>query len=183
MATTARVSPWLTAFEESQRMAVEADPGFRAAESLAGGREALRCARTIALLSYRCDQGYNLRQRESDPDVIFPERACSYHQYQGEKFVRRFDAYSYWYLSHAVDSINVGRGRGGVAEALGRIRADSLVAAIDTDLIFPPRDMAPLAEAIPHARFALIRSLFGHDGFLLETGQITALLQPILESL
>lgn len=183
VATAARVSPWLTAFEETQRMALDADPTFRAAENLDGGREALRCARTVALLSYRCDLGYNLRQVELDPDVIFPGRACSYHRYQGEKFVRRFDAYSYWYLSYAVDSINVGRGRGGVEKALGQIRADTLVAAIDSDLIFPPRDMEPIAKAIPGARFALIRSLFGHDGFLLETEQITRLLQPILESL
>lgn len=183
LATAARVSPWLSAIEETQRMALEADPSFRAAESLDGGKEALKCARTVALLSYRCDLGYNLRQAESDPDVVFPGRASSYHQYQGEKFVRRFDAYSYWYLCYAVDSVNVGRRRGGVEKALGTIRAKSIVAAIDTDLIFPPHDMEPIAAAIPGARYELLHSLFGHDGFLLETEQITAILQPVLNEM
>ena len=183
MATTSRVSPWLSAFEETQRMALEADPSFRAAENLDGGKAGLRCARTVALLSYRCDLGYNARQGETDLDVMFPQRASRYHQYQGEKFVEHFNAYSYWYLSYAVDSVNVGRGRGGVEKALGRITAETLVLSFETDLIFPPHDMVHIAEAIPGARYAEIPTIFGHDGFLIETEKIAELARPMLETL
>ena len=183
MATEARVSPWLTALEETQRMALEADPTFRRAADLDGGKNALRCARTVALLSYRCPEGYNERQSEPDPDTLFASRASSYHQYQGEKFVRRFDAYSYYYLSYALDSHNVGRGRGGVQKALGTITARSTVIAIDSDILFPPYALKTIADGIPGAELHQITSLFGHDGFLLENDQLAAIFTPVLEKI
>ena len=180
MATSARVSPYLSATEESQRMALEADPSFRACASLKGGEAGLRCARSIALISYRCFDSYDLTQQDTDPDTLFAQRAHSYQQYQGKKLSDRFDAYCYWSLSYSVDSANVGRGRGGVEKALGQIRAKTTVVAIDTDCIFPPQIVRPMAEMIPDAEYHLIRSHFGHDGFLLETEQLTAILAPLL---
>ena len=118
MATDVRVSPWMTAWCESQRMALEADQTFREAASLEGGDAGMRCARAQALISYRSYEGYCRTQSEPDPDTLFAERAASYQRYQGEKLSRRFDAYSYYYLCNALDSHNVGRGRGGVQAAL-----------------------------------------------------------------
>ena len=183
MATLSRVTPWLTGFEESQRMALEADPSFRECASLEGGREGLKCARSIALLSYRCDAGYNVRQFETDDDTVFADRAASYQRYQGKKLADRFDAYSYWYLSYGVDSQNVGRGRGGEEKALSMIKCRTTVIGIDTDVIFPAKDMEVMAGKIPGASYHEISSLFGHDGFLLENEQITELFTPILEKL
>ena len=180
MATSARVTPILTAYEESQRMALEADPTFRACASLKGGEAGLRCARSIALISYRSFDGYFQTQQDADPDQLFAARACSYQQYQGKKLSDRFDAYCYWTLSYSVDSANVGRGRGGVTQALQQIKAETTVVAIDSDGIFPPQVMRPIADAIPGARYHVIHSLFGHDGFLLETEQLTAILSPLL---
>lgn len=180
MATLSRVTPWLTALEETQRMALDADPTFRAAKDLNGGKEGLKCARCIAVLSYRCEDGLNLKQQEPSEDALFPGRACSYMQHQGNKLADRFDAYSYWYLSHEVDSNNVGRGRGGVAKVLGTIRIPVTVISIDTDLIFPPYEMEQMAGMIPGADYHMITSHFGHDGFLLENEQISALLRPLL---
>ena len=182
MATSARVAPFLTATEESQRMALEADPSFREAASLKGGEAGLRCARSIALLSYRSFDCYAATQQDADPDTLFADRACSYQRYQGKKLSDRFDAYCYYTLSYSVDSANVGRGRGGVEAALGRIKAASTVVAIDSDGIFPPSVMEPVAAAIPGAEYRLIHSLYGHDGFLLETEQLTAILSPILNA-
>lgn len=182
MATGARVTPWLTAFEEAQRMAVEADSSFFEAKDLEGGKTGMKCARAIALISYRSAEGYNRTQKEPGPDTIFPSRACSYQRYQGEKLARRFDAYSYWYLSHSVDSQNIGRGRGGVKSALSKIKASSTVVAIDSDLIFPPSELEIIAGGLG-VPLITISSDFGHDGFLLETDQISAILQPILNKL
>lgn len=183
IATLERVTPWLTGFEESQRLALEADPTFRACESLDGGKAGLKCARSIALLSYRNEDGYNRKQYEQDDDVIFADRSASYQRYQGKKLVDRFDAYSYWYLSYEVDSQNVGRKRGGVAKALAKIRADVTVVSIDSDLIFPPYEMKMMADMVPGADYHEITSHFGHDGFLLEADQITELMVPILNRL
>lgn len=183
IATLPRVTAWLTAFEESQRMALEADPTFRVAKSLDGGKEGLKCARSIALLSYRNETGYNERQSEEDDDMVFGTKAASYQRYQGKKLADRFDAYSYWYLSYSVDSDNVGRGRGGVRKALSAIKAKPTVIGIDSDLIFPASEMEKIAEFIPDASFHTITSLFGHDGFLLETEQIGSILSPLVKKL
>jgi homoserine O-acetyltransferase len=177
MATAPRVSPYLGATVEAQRMAIEADPTFREAASLAGGAAGLKCARAQALISYRCFQGYGITQSEEDPDTLFASRVASYERYQGEKLVRRqFDAYSYYTLCNLIDSQNVGRGRGGVQAALGRIKADCIVVAIDTDALFPPQEGREWAAWIPGASYYEITSNFGHDGFLLETAQLKAIL-------
>lgn len=165
---------------EVQRMALEADPTFRACESLDSGRKGLEAARAISLISYRSFDGYNLTQYETDDDCLFASRAASYERYQGEKLVKRgFDAYSYYYLLHCVDSQNVGRKRGGVAKALAQITAKSIVISITSDGLFPPAESREWAKNIPAAKYYEIESRFGHDGFLLETYQITNILQQL----
>ncbi len=181
MATSARVTPYLAATEESQRMALEADQSFREAISLKGGEAGLRCARSIALISYRSFDGYDATQQDVDPDTLFSGRAASYQRYQGKKLSDRFDAYCYYTLSYSVDSANVGRGRGGVEAALARVKAETTVVAIDSDCIFPPKAVRPIADAIPGSSFHIIHSLYGHDGFLLETQQLTEILSPLLQ--
>lgn len=183
MATSARVTPWLTAFNESMRMALEADPSFQECASLKGGESGLKCARSIALISYRSYEGYNSTQAEQDSDCLFAERAASYQRYQGKKLADRFDAYSYYYLCNAVDSNNAGRGRGGVVKALGSIRANVTVVGIDSDRLFPVEEQQFLASTIPGAGYFQISSKFGHDGFLLEYAQLTEILTPILARL
>ena len=72
IATAPRVSPYLSATVEAQRMALEADPTFREARDLSGGAAGLKCARAQALISYRCFEGYGLTQFEADPDTLSP---------------------------------------------------------------------------------------------------------------
>ncbi|MBP3202228.1 MAG: homoserine O-acetyltransferase [Bacteroidales bacterium] len=180
-ATSPAVSPWLAAQTETQRMAIEADPSFREARDLSGGAAGLRCARAQALITYRCFRGYELTQSEPDPDFLFAGRAASYQRYQGQKLLSRgFDAYSYYYICDAVDSHNIGRGRGGVKAALQGITAPTTVINIDTDNIFPPEEGRQWTKYLPNARQVILSSDFGHDGFLLETQQFTNVLEPIL---
>lgn len=180
LATASRVTPYFTAFNEAQRMSLEADPTFRAAESPAGGRAGLEAARAIALISYRSFEGYNLTQADEDPDTMFASRACSYQRYQGRKLSARFDAYCYWYLTLCLDSHNAGRGRGGVDKALAGIEVPTTVIAIGSDCLFPPSEMKKIASAIPGADYFEIQSRFGHDGFLLESSQLTEIIKPLI---
>ena len=177
LCTAPRISPYLSATVEAQRMALEADPSFREAASIHGGEAGLKCARAQALITYRCFKGYGLTQSEENPETLFAGRAASYERYQGEKLVRRgFDAYSYWSLCNAMDSHNAGRGRSGVRKALGRIKADVTVVAIDTDSLFPPSEGREWAQYIHGARYVEFSSDFGHDGFLLETAKLAAII-------
>lgn len=182
IATATRVPPTVTAYNESQRMALLADPTFKEAKSIAGGREGLKCARSIALISYRSALGYNMTQYETDDDVIFADRAASYQRYQGEKLVnRQYDAYGYWFLSYSLDSMNPGRGRGGLAKALSLIKADCTLISITTDMVFPPYLMREGAEMIKKSKYYEIESAFGHDGFFIEKDALSEILKPLLD--
>lgn len=182
IATDAYATPWAIAIDETQRMAIEADPTFgepRADAAQAG----LAAARAIGLLTYRGGEGYNLTQTDPERDEIpgrMEHRACTYQQHQGEKLVNRFNAYSYVTILDTFDTHNVGRDRGGIAAALARIKAPTLVVGITTDMIFPPSDMQRLAALIPGARYEEIESDFGHDGFLVEHQRLNQILRPHL---
>lgn len=182
IATDARVTPYLTAYDTAQRMALEADPSFREASDIQGGKDGLRCARAIAMISYRSYDGYNNTQPEPDADTLYAARCASYQRYQGKKLADRFDAYSYASLIHACESNNLGRGRGGVEAALASIHARCAVVCIDSDSLFPPQAMRPLAAAIPGAAYHEIASRFGHDGFLLENEQLSTIFTSLCKS-
>ncbi|GAA4014212.1 homoserine O-acetyltransferase [Hymenobacter fastidiosus] len=176
LATSARHSPWGIAFNEAQRLAIFADSTYFSATP-AGGQAGLKAARAVALLSYRSYEAYTTSQAEPADEPLTGFRASSYQQYQGDKLVARFDAYSYVALSRAMDSHHVGRNRSGVEAALRRIQARTLVIGISSDVLFPPAEQQLLARHIPGAQYAEMDSGFGHDGFLIETAQITHLLE------
>lgn len=183
MCCDARISAWCTGFNATQRMILEADPSFRAQQDARyGGKKALEACRAVGLLSYRSFDGLVAKQSESDPDCLFADKAGSYLRHQGEKLSSRFDAYSYYTLLWATDSHNVGRGRGGVAEALKLIKAETLCIGIDSDVLFPLSELRYMAEAIPGAKLDIISSAYGHDGFLLEYEQISKSLCRFLNS-
>lgn len=179
IATSAFHSPWGVAFNASQRMAIANDPTWLQNHPNAGS-EGMKVARSIALLSYRNYETYSTSQTEDNPDYVFPEKAESYQRYQGDKLAKRFDAFAYWTLSKAMDSMNVGRGRGGIESALGLIKAKTLVLTLENDLLFPKSDQAFLALHISDAEHIEVPSLYGHDGFLIETKKLSLLLKDFM---
>ncbi len=172
IASGVRQTPWAIAFNESQRLAMEADESFRAGDPN-GGRRGMKAARAVALLSYRSAQAYNLTQKDDD-DRTDLFRASSYQAYQGDKLVSRFNPYSYYCITKLSDTHNIGRGRGGTEKALSRIRADVLAIGISSDFLFPAADPKFLADNVEGAEYVEIDSLYGHDGFLIETKLITS---------
>ena len=181
IATTTYSEPWAAAFNESQRMAIRLDPTWGKLSDDAG-LDGMAVARSIALISYRGGAAYNATQQElsNAEEASFDRRAHSYQQYQGEKLRRRFNALSYYRLSEAVDSHNVARGRGSIAEALGRIKARTLVVAISSDILFPVEAHIPLREHIADVEYHLIESEFGHDGFLVEHEKLNNIIKNFI---
>ncbi len=172
LATNAQHSPWGIAFNEAQRMAIEAAGGDK--------ERGLEVARAIAMLSYRSYQIFQEKQQEPDLEKMDNFRAVTYLHHQGQKLRRRFDVQSYLTLSRAMDSHNLGRKRGGHSSALARIRAKTMVLGIQSDMLFPPSEQAFLARHIPGAQLHLIESPYGHDGFLVEVDTIRRLLSDLL---
>ena len=170
IATNAIHSPWGIAFNEAQRMALKQS-------DLDKGVEA---ARAIAMLSYRHYHTYDKTQQDSD-GRIDQFSASSYQRYQGEKLRKRFSPYSYWYLSKAMDSHNIGKRYGGIQKALARIQSKAVVIGLDTDILFPPSEQEFIANQINDGSFHLVSSEYGHDGFLIEAEQITNILKRELK--
>jgi homoserine O-acetyltransferase len=186
IATNAFHSPWGIAFNTSQRMCIEADSTWGEKQEFAG-QNGLKAARSLALLSYRNYATYTKLQKgftEQTAALPIDEqvfRAETYQQYQGEKLVKRFNAFSYYVLTKAMDSHNVGRNRGGVEAALQSIQAKTLVISIATDMLFPIQEQVFVAQHIPHAKYVSVDSLYGHDGFLLEFAQIENQIRAFVE--
>jgi homoserine O-acetyltransferase len=176
VACNAQITPWATAFNESQRMALYADDSFFKQESVDGGKKGLAAARSVALLSYRSYDGYSIGQKEENPDFLFANKSCTYQVYQGKKLVDRFNAYSYYTLTKSVDSHNIGRNRGGNENALSLVKAKTVVIGIDSDALFPVTEQKYIAHNIKGAIYEEISSKYGHDGFLLESEQIAAII-------
>jgi len=181
VATNAVHSPWGIAFNESQRLAISTDRTFYA-QKATGGLKGLKVARSIALLSYRTYDAYASTQLETVNDKTTNFRAASYQSYQGEKLCKRFNAYSYWYLTKAMDSHNVGRGRKSVADALAAIKANTLVIGVENDVLFPIAEQQFLSNNIKDATFHQIISAYGHDGFLIETDMLTKIIGNFLKA-
>ncbi len=167
-----KATAWTTGFNEAQRMAIRADKSFYDSNPI-GGKEGMKAARAMALLSYRNAYAYNKTQPISEKDDYKKLKAITYQQYQGEKLARRFNAHSYYVLTEAFDSHHAGRNRGGLKKALAAITARTLIVAIDTDILFPKEDQELSKGLIPGASLKFIHSDYGHDGFLLEFDSLT----------
>ncbi|WP_066040189.1 homoserine O-acetyltransferase MetX [Herbiconiux solani] len=171
------------ALNSVQIQAIRADPLFHGGDYYdapdgEGPHQGLALARRMALLNYRSPSELNDRFQRSWQSGIDPLGGGgrfaveSYLDFHGNKFTRRFDANTYVTLLEAMNSHDLGRGRGGVEAALAGVRAKALVVGIDSDRLFPVADQELIARHLPATldgdRPVVIESKFGHDGFLIE---------------
>lgn len=175
IASTAKTSPWVIGFNEAQRMAIEADSTWGEYHSDAG-KKGLEAARAIAMLSYRHPLDLNNKQKEVE-EKLDGFLASSYLRYQGSKLAQRFHAFSYWTLTKAMDSHDIGRDRGGVETALKSIKARVLAVGVDSDLLFLAEEAKYLSQAVHSGSYGEIVSTAGHDAFLIEFAQLSALIE------
>ncbi|WP_405794739.1 homoserine O-acetyltransferase [Streptomyces longwoodensis] len=189
LATTAAASAEQIAWASLQVRAIRSDPHWHGGDYHGSGEgpgAGLGLARRIAHVTYRSEPELQVRfgrsaQAEEDPWTGGRYQVESYLDHQAAKLAHRFDAGSYVVLSEAMNSHDVGRGRGGVRAALRRVTARTLVAGVDSDRLYPPSQQADLAAAVPSSdALRLISSPYGHDGFLIETDQVAALVGELL---
>lgn len=141
-----------------------------------GGQEGLALARMIAMMTYRTPMEFAQRFGRDRGERGFEVE--SYLDYQGEKLVRRFDIRSYLSLSNAMDSHDVGEGRGGVAAALSAFEGLLVAVGIPGDVLYSAADVREWADAAG-AEYREIHSVHGHDSFLIETAQVNAILGEV----
>jgi homoserine O-acetyltransferase len=189
LASTAAASAEQIAWAAPQLHAITSDHRWRGgdyydAEPGDGPHRGLGVARRIAHVTYRSEQELSERFGRSDQlgeDALRGGRFAveSYLDHHADKLVRRFDAGSYVTLTQSMNAHDVGRGRGGVAAALSRVTARSLIAGVDSDRLYPLYQSQSLAAGLS-GEAAVISSPYGHDSFLIETGQIGSLAKSLL---
>jgi homoserine O-acetyltransferase len=185
LCTSAKISPWAIALNASQRMSIEADGTWQEKKDSAGVN-GLKVARSIALLSYRDHRAYNTTQQgvtEESKNLPIGKkiyRADTYQRYQGEKLAKRFNAFSYYFITCTLDTHDVGRDRISAENALCKITANTLVIGISSDILFASEEQKFIADHIPNAELRIIDSLYGHDGFLLEFEKIESIIRSFL---
>ncbi|MCG6134642.1 MAG: homoserine O-acetyltransferase [Nostoc sp. LLA-1] len=177
IATSGRHSAWCIGLSEAQRQAIYADPNWL------GGHytpeqppnQGLAVARMMAMSAYRSWQTFTDRfgrQYDASAEQFSISR---YLQYHGQKLVERFDPNTYITLTKAMDSHDIAQGQD-YKSVLQSIKQPALVVAIDSDILYPPIEQQELADLIPHAQLGFLKSIYGHDAFLIDIEALNELL-------
>lgn len=183
IACGARHSAWAIGLNEIQRKSIIEDPLWNGGDYIDQPVKGLTSARMLAMMTYRSNENFenrfarNLRNDKGDTPFYEVE---SYLYYQGHKLVSRFDANTYIYITRAMDSHDVSRGRGSLQQALSQIKAKTLSIGIDTDLLYPINEQKEISELIPNTKFNEIKSVYGHDAFLIEFEQLNKAIKDFL---
>ena len=131
-----------------------------------------RAATAMRKPSSHGDIGCTAHANESASETLPYFAVESYLQYQGKKFIQRFDANCYIQLTYTLDSHDVARGRGLYEDVLRRLTHRTLVVGITSDVLYPFSLQAELADLMPNAEMYAIDSPHGHDAFLIEIKEL-----------
>jgi homoserine O-acetyltransferase len=176
-------SAWCIGMSEAQRAAIYADADWN------GGyysddrppRKGLAAARMMAVCSYRSWSSFQSRfGRDECADGEY--QVQSYLRHQGEKINDRFDANSYVRLTQAMNDYDLSHGRGNYIDVLESIRQKALVVSVSSDILYPAHEQALLARHLPNAQYEILESDYGHDGFLVQTGELSKLISEFRRS-
>jgi len=196
LAAGAHLSAQGIAFNTVGRRAILADPQFHGGNyyDKDGPRYGLALARMLAHITYlsqaSIEMKFGRRLQHSDRftyDLMGETefQIESYLHHQGKRFVQRFDANSYLYLTKAMDYFHLAESYGSLAQALGRTEARFLIASYNTDWLFPTVQSREIVRALVetgrHVSFVELDSPYGHDAFLIEVDRLAELVTPFLE--
>ena len=195
LATTSRHSALAIAFNEVARQSIMADPNWNQGNYYETGKPdmGLAVARMIGHVTYLSDEamrrkfGRQLQKKDAfsfNFDADF--QVESYLRYQGTKFVERFDANSFLYITKAADFFDLAdEGEGGLAAAFAKARAKFLVVSFSSDWLYPTDRSRRMVQAMKKngldVSFCEIEAEWGHDAFLLPNPRLSELLRGFLD--
>ena len=182
------------AFDAVGRHAVQADPAFQNGNYYGedGPVQGLSIARMLGHITYLSDEtmrakfGRTLRGKsEYSYDFGSEFSVETYLDYQGEKFVNRFDANSYLYFTKACDYFDLVAAYGSLDQAFERIQSRVMVLSFSSDWLYPPYQSREMVDSLMRNRkevtYCNIHSNYGHDAFLLEVDAMKGLIAGFLE--
>ncbi|OGR25381.1 MAG: homoserine O-acetyltransferase [Desulfobacterales bacterium RIFOXYA12_FULL_46_15] len=196
LATTSRHSALAIAFNEVARQAIMADPNWNEGHYYSGKKPdmGLAIARMIGHITYLSDESMRLKfgrklQNRSALSFEFGAefQVESYLQYQGKKFIERFDANSFLYITKAADYFDLARqyGSGSLVKAFSRCKAKFLVVSYTSDWLYPTYQSKEMVKAMKKndldVSFCEIDAQWGHDAFLLPNERLDHLMAGFLK--
>ncbi len=181
IATTTHLGAQSIAFDTVGRNAILADPNFADGQYSDEKRpdRGLSIARMIGHITYLSEQGMRskfgrqLRSAESYSYDFNSEFAVeTYLDHQGQRFVERFDANSYLYITKAADYFDLIKDYGSLNAAFANAKCRFLVISFASDWLFTPAQSKAMVDALAAANkdvsYCDVASPYGHDAFLLE---------------
>jgi homoserine O-acetyltransferase len=196
IASTGRLSAQGIAFNAVGRNAIMFDPNWNEGNYYHSGelpRQGLSIARMIGHITYLSDESMRMKfgrklQTREDYNFDFSDQfqVESYLEYQGDRFVERFDANSYIYLTKAMDYYDFASRFGSIDAAVERTACSFLVISYSSDWLFPTYQSKELVYAMMRrgkdVSYTELDSPYGHDAFLLETGRQEIIVSSFLRS-
>lgn len=196
IATTSQLSPQSIAFDWVGREAIKYDPNWNNGNYSADHvpDRGLAAARMLAHITYLSDESMSLkfgRELQDTDSYSFDFHRDfaveSYLEHQGRRFVERFDANSYFYITRAMDYFDLAARAGGdLARAFASAKAAFLVVSFSSDWLFPTAESRKIVNALLKNRlnvsFCEIKSAYGHDAFLLEADVLGPMIRDFLRN-
>ena len=194
IATSARISPQSIAFNWVGREAIMSDLNWKAGDYEDQPEKGLATARMLGHITYLSEESMGLKfgrklQESATYSFDFDKDFAveSYLEYQGYRFVERFDANSYLYITRAIDYFDISAPHGGdMTKAFERVKAKFMVVSFSSDWLFPPSQSKEIVKALLNNRIEVsycdIKSCYGHDAFLIEAEALGQLISNFLEN-
>lgn len=192
IATCAYSTPQQIAFSEVGRRAILFDPNWNKGDYYGGTppTNGLALARMVAHITYLSDESMKQkfgRQLKDKTDYGFDFstdfQVESYLQHQGDSFVKRFDANSYIFITKAIDYFDLTK-NGSLDEGLKDVKGRFLIISVSSDWLYPAYQSREIVMALTaggaEVSYCEIKSMYGHDAFLLEAGQMNYLINNFL---
>jgi homoserine O-acetyltransferase len=195
LATTTRHSALAIAFNEVARQAIMVDPNWNKGHYYGGEKPdmGLAIARMIGHITYLSDESMRLKfgRRLQNRSALSFEFGAefqveSYLQYQGRKFIERFDANSFLYITKAADYFDLAGlyGSGSLVKAFSNCRSKFLVVSYTSDWLYPTYQSKEMVTAMKKnnldVSFCEIDAQWGHDAFLLPNDRLDTMIKGFL---
>ena len=194
IASTSYLSPQALAFDAVGRHAIVKDPNWSqgAYYTHASPESGLSIARMIGHITYLSEESMTLKfgrklqkKQEYGYDFSTDFEVESYLKYQGDKFVTRFDANSYLYLTKAISYFDLEKKYGSLEAAFKRVTASFLVVSISSDWLYLPKQSKEIVKTLmklnKEVTYCNLNSAFGHDAFLIDNPELSELVKRFLE--
>lgn len=199
IATSPNHTAQAIAFNSVGRYAIIKDPNWNNGDYYEGEKpdKGLSIARMIGHITYLSEESMRRKfgRKVIDGKLSLTDIADftkefeveNYLQYQGESFIKRFDANSYLYITKAIDDFDITEGFENLCDALKEIKAKCFVMSFTSDWLYPKEQSMKIVKALKingiETTYTNFESPYGHDAFLIDDARLKRLFAGFLKSI